>query len=126
MIILSDIHKELEISSLPVSTKIFIGKNAKENSELVKRFQNSSGVWFHLKDLPSPHIIILDTENTNSKIILNKQLLIYIGGLMKLHSKKAFACSKNLKMEYTEISNVKTTSTPGLVTLKKSPMIFKI
>lgn len=122
MLIISNI--DYELLDLPTSVKIYIGKSAFENTSLVKQFSNSSAIWYHLHNLSSPHIIVVDTENLKNKINITKRLNVLIGNLLKENSK--YSNKKKLKLEYTEISNVKITNTPGLVFLQSKPYFFSI
>jgi predicted ribosome quality control (RQC) complex YloA/Tae2 family protein len=99
---------------------IYYGENAKENTDLVKQFQedNVKGFWYHLNDLPSPHCFYL--ENIN----LSKNELIELGNfLLEKIKNKIPKNFKEFYLDYTEISNVVTTKTHGLVFLKSSKQI---
>ena len=105
----------LVIKNDDTNITIIVGKCARENTELVNKYNKSAGVWYHLKDNPSPHIIVINEIDPNVKVEITKGLNIQIGDLMKSNSKYK---GKNTLI-YTEISNVKTTKTPGLVGFKQ-------
>ena len=99
--------------------RIEIGRSEVENDELIKKAQQNS-IWFHVKDMPSPHGILSFPIGT----VLNKSVIVHIAGLVKGFS-KAKSYSK-VSVQYTEIKNVKRTSKPGLVILKKTPKIIVV
>jgi predicted ribosome quality control (RQC) complex YloA/Tae2 family protein len=84
---------------------IIIGQNAKENTQIIKD-SHPENIWFHLSSSSSAHIIL-----QNEGDIIPKRYLNQIAG-------KLFKYKKNAPIQdviYTEIKNVKLTSTPGLV-----------
>jgi predicted ribosome quality control (RQC) complex YloA/Tae2 family protein len=95
---------------------IKIGRNAKENDDLVKN-NSKTCLWLHLGDqMTSPHGII---ENLNGNKI-NKNIIYYTGCLIKKFSKY-----KNLKLvplNYLELQYIKPSiSDLGMVYLMKNP-----
>lgn len=98
---------------------IQIGRNELENDLLIKNSTQNS-LWFHMKDMPSPHgILIFPTEINPSKNAIYR-----IAELVKEYS-KAKGLSK-ATIEYTQIKNVKRTTKPGLVILKKTPKLILV
>ena len=97
-----------------VNYKIEIGRNQMENDKLLKTSRQNS-IWFHLKDQPSPHGIL--TCLNNSK--LDRDGIKRTAELVKAYS-KAKDLNK-ISVEYIERSKITTTTTPGLVYLKKTP-----
>jgi len=95
---------------------VILGNNAQENTQLVKE-SNQNYIWFHLKSFSSPHLILQAQNPSKSDIIKSAQLL-------KDNTK--YKNMKNLTIEYTQIKNVKLTTTLGEVILKKSPNQVKI
>ena len=98
---------------------IYYGENAKENTDLIKKFQEEgvTGFWYHLSDLPSPHGFYLAGELTKDEMIQLGQFF-----LLKIKNK----IPKDIKtfyLDYTELSNIVTTKTSGLVILKSSKQI---
>ena len=89
---------------------IKIGENARENDDLVAA-SSQSDIWFHLDSLPSCHVVIkCDTKNP-----ITKQMINYCAQLCKDNTKYR---NQKVKVKYTEIKNVKRTTTPGMVTIK--------
>jgi predicted ribosome quality control (RQC) complex YloA/Tae2 family protein len=85
---------------------ILIGQNSHENTLLVKESEPED-IWFHLSTISSPHII-LKTDNNK---LLDQELL-------KQTASKLYKYKKKHNFDnaiYTQVKNVKLTSTPGLV-----------
>lgn len=99
---------------------IKIGRNAKENDDLVKNSSKTS-LWLHLGNkLPSPHGII---ENLNGNEI-DKNIIYYVGCLIKKFSKYK---NKNfVPIEYLSLNFVKPSHYElGLVYLVKTPKMIQ-
>lgn len=109
------VHKE----TIKEIYTIEIGRNDIENDTLIRNSSQNS-LWFHMKDMPSPHGILTFPQG----IIPETYVLYYIGNLVKSFS-KAKGLSK-ATVEYTELSNIKTTIKPGLVILKKKPKLIVV
>ncbi|AYV82331.1 MAG: protein of unknown function DUF814 [Homavirus sp.] len=93
------------------NNKIKIGENKEENDTLVKSAKDTD-IWFHLSNLPSCHVI-LECDKKNEA---TKDMIRYCAQLVKQNTKyKNFS---KLKVTYTEIRNVRRTSTVGMVILK--------
>ena len=96
------------------SFQIQIGENQKENDILVRRSSQKS-IWFHLHGMPSPHGILTSLNGSKP----TKDVIKYIASLVKDKSK-----AKNnyrVKVEYIELSKVRTTEIAGKVILTKTP-----
>lgn len=98
---------------------IFIGSNAVENWELIKK-ANQRDIWLHVDCGPSPHVII-EYNKSNSEVIPRK-IIHYAAVLCKENSK--YSDNKALKIIYTDIKNVKLSDIVGQVTTRKSKMII--
>ncbi len=90
--------------------KIKIGRNAKENTEIVKE-ASEFDVWFHMKDSPSCHVVL---ENNIQLKQVPRTVLKHCGFLCRQHSKVQLHCD----IIYTQIKNVKVTIIPGQVIIK--------
>jgi predicted ribosome quality control (RQC) complex YloA/Tae2 family protein len=89
---------------------IQIGKNAVKNSQLVD-ISNNTDIWFHVKDLPSCHVVL---KNDSPKMkTIPKQIIKRCAYLCKENS----SCknTKNITIIYTFISNVTQTDIVGQV-----------
>ena len=90
---------------------IRIGENADDNDQIIKE-SNQSDMWFHLNSFPSCHVIIACSK----EFPITNQMIIHCCLLVKENTKyKNFA---KLKVNYTEIKNVKRTEIKGKVILK--------
>ena len=98
------------------NNKIKIGKNVKENDEMIK-LANQDFWWFHLSSFPSCHVIA-ETDTLNDRLI----------------SECAFLCKKNTKyrnlpnlyVDYTKINNLIFSKNPGEISYKNKKNIYKI
>ena len=95
---------------------ILIGENAFENNSIIVK-QNPKYYWFHLKNGSSPHGILMTTNPSKTEIF-------EVARLVKDHSKERFM--NNIKVNYTQIKNLKLTNVPGTVILKNKPKVIKI
>ena len=89
---------------------IKIGQNAEDNDKIVKEAKQSD-VWFHLSNLPSCHVII----EVDKKHPINKQMINHCAQLCKENTKYK---NQSVKVQYTEIKNIKRTETHGKVIVK--------
>jgi predicted ribosome quality control (RQC) complex YloA/Tae2 family protein len=97
-----------------------IGRNARENSQLVQEAM-SSDIWFHAGDgISSCHVIAELPENHNftERELLN---IVKVGaGLCKQNTNK-LKDQCQVPIIYTTVDNVKTTKVYGEVKLKTNP-----
>lgn len=96
------------MKSFELNKKIFVfGGNSKENTQLINKFKDSNEnyLWFHLSDYPSSHGFYKGE-------ILNNKEINFIGNILIKLSK---IMEKNVKLNYTNLNNVETTKTNGLV-----------
>jgi predicted ribosome quality control (RQC) complex YloA/Tae2 family protein len=93
---------------------ILIGQNSRENTELVKESEPDD-LWFHLSTISSPHIIL----KTESNKLLDQVLLKQTASKLYIYKKK-HNCDNAI---YTQVKNVRVTTTPGLVETKNTTTI---
>jgi predicted ribosome quality control (RQC) complex YloA/Tae2 family protein len=107
------------IEQIENNIKYKLGRNAKENFELIDEANdiNPDYWWFHLEDHSSGHCIV-HTE------LMNKSIALYAGSMVKSNSK--VNTTKNVKIIYTQIKNVKKNKTMGEVTLQQKPLVISI
>jgi predicted ribosome quality control (RQC) complex YloA/Tae2 family protein len=98
---------------------IEIGRNENENDIIIKNAPQNS-LWFHMKNMPSPHGILSFPLGISPEI----NAIRYIAELVKSLS-RAKGLSRS-SVEYTQITNIKRTSKPGLVILKKTPKLIVV
>lgn len=104
-------------TKLSTDLTIKIGKNAKENWELID-MANSYDYWFHLDDYPSCHVILEMPKDTE----VSKTTLIRCASLCKKNS--AYANESKLSIIYTQIKNVKKSKAVGSVTTRNTETII--
>tara|TARA_B110000908_G_C10261773_1_gene459853 strand:- start:3442 stop:3825 length:384 start_codon:yes stop_codon:yes gene_type:complete len=98
--------------------KIYVGKNDTNNTFLVNTFKDSGFTWFHLKDLPSSHLVIEKQVEC-----LNKIEIQICANMVKYYSKFKKEWTKKYWVDMTCIDNVTTMSKPGLVNITESKKI---
>lgn len=89
---------------------VLVGTNAHGNDALCREAAQND-TWMHLRDEPSPHVIIKCPQQRPSR-----QTLQFGGMLCKHFSKRRL--NRSATIIYTSAKNVRRTGTPGLVTLK--------
>lgn len=96
---------------------IKIGKNATHNTELVAwaHLTCKNYIWFHVLNKPSAHLILCQEKPKHFQIVECAKILRSIS--------KYKSQVDPLEIEYTEVKNVKITSTPGLVITKNTKTI---
>lgn len=85
---------------------ILIGRNAKENHQIIK-MSDPDDIWFHFDKISSAHIIL---KNAGDNI--EKKYLHQVASLLFEYKTNI---PPNVKVIYTEVKNVKCTKTPGEV-----------
>lgn len=111
--------KEEIIDHDNITYKIWIGKNAQDNWDIIsKSVQND--IWFHLDNVPSPHVILKIPEDFKLKVV-PKQVLNKCAVLCKNYSN--YDQIKKIKVIYTEIKNVTKGDKVGSVMTHKTKTI---
>lgn len=88
-----------------------IGTNAKDNFDVIDVSQPDD-LWFHVKDLPSCHVVAKIPDDITDRKEL--QYIIKRGAIVcKQYSK--YSSTQNLEIIYTRIKNVEKTAIPGSV-----------
>lgn len=98
---------------------IKIGQSQDENDQIISS-ANQTDLWFHLNNLPSCHVIL----NCNKNNPATKQMINYCAQLVKENTK--FKNLQKVKVNYTEIKNIKKTETKGKVIIKGKVMSIVI
>ena len=99
-----------------LENQVILGNNDKENNDIIKDSKQNY-YWFHLKDNPSPHLILETSEPIKNEIY-------YAANIVKSNSK--LKNLKNVKIIYTTVKNIKLTNKLGCVQIKKSCKIINI
>lgn len=89
---------------------VLVGRNNKENDWLTFKKASSSDIWFHTKDIPGSHLILI-TEGENP----SEKDLFEAAAIAAFHSKAS--ASGNVPVDYVKIKYVKKPagSKPGYV-----------
>lgn len=117
--------KEKESISMPaeyISSDgflILVGKNNKQNDFLTLKLAHNNDIWFHTKNIPGSHTVIITggQEVPDSTLAEAAQIAAY-------HSKAR--SSSNVPVDYTLIRNVKKPggAKPGMVIYVKNKTLF--
>jgi len=91
-----------------------IGTSAKDNWDIIDNSEDE-WLWFHLDDLPSPHVIINSSLKDLKKKNNHLHLLKYAAILCKQNSKYK---SEKVDIIWTQVSNLKKTSITGEVNVR--------
>ena len=89
---------------------IQIGENAEENDQLIME-ANQTDLWFHLSKFTSCHVVIACSK----KYPITQQMINHCCILVKENTK--YKNIPKIKVNYTEIKNVKRTEIKGTVIL---------
>ena len=98
-------HVEIEINGFLAT--VSIGRTQAENDVLL-RSSSQNDIWFHLENMSSPHMVLTWESSTPP----NKRYLNQIAALFKDYKN---GLGSRYNVIYTEIKNVKLTTTPGQV-----------
>lgn len=103
----------------PGGYKILIGRNCKQNEELTYKIAKKKDWWFHVKDLPGSHTIMLMGEEEPQI-----QDIVFAASICAGHSKAKF--SSNVAVDYTSVSNVKKPKNykPGMAIYKNYKTVY--
>ncbi len=84
--------------------RIWVGRNAKENEELVMRLAKGNDLWMHLKGKPGAHVVVQAQKNKSVSLetLLDAALLCAFYSDVKVGSK--------VEVDYTPRKNVKRIS----------------
>lgn len=99
-------------------SRIFIGKNNKQNDELTFKIAHSDDLWFHTKDIPGSHVILQSTGRPEPEHIE------LAAGLAAYFSKSRQ--SSKVPVDYTKRRYVKKPSgaKPGFVIYEKQTTLY--
>lgn len=100
-------------ANLDENLEIYLGENSRDNWDIID-ISSQNDMWFHLDNVPSPHVIL---KITNNKKKINKQTIIYCCSLCKENSK--YCNHKKITAIYTEIKNISKGKEIGSVFTKK-------
>lgn len=89
--------------------EIVVGRNNLQNEYITHKLSRNNYLWFHTKDIPGSHVVIMDSNPTDGTI---EDAAILAGHFSKAHG------SSKIPVDYTEIKHVHKPSgaKPGFVT----------
>lgn len=98
-------------------TTILVGRNNKQNDELTMRKANKDHYWFHAKDIPGSHVILMTAEPSEAEILEAAELAAR-------YSK--YRHSANVPVDYTQVRHVKKPNgaKPGFVNYFEQQTVF--
>ena len=99
--------------------KVFVGRNNRENDFLTTKFAEKRDLWFHTKNIPGSHVILV-TEGKE----VDDESLLFAAQVAATFSKAAE--SDNVPVDFTEVKNVKkpTGAKPGMVIYATNKTIY--
>lgn len=99
--------------------KILVGRNNKQNDKLTLKQARGSDLWFHTKEIPGSHTVIMTQGKTP-----DDETILYAAKLAAYHSKAKN--SSRVPVDYTEIRNVSKPggAKPGMVIYVKYKTLY--
>jgi len=94
------------------NSKIYFGKNDKQNDYITFKLARSTDWFFHIKDYPGSHVVIANEKPSESQIVLAAEMCLIL-------SNKITA-----EVQYTQIKDVKKTSKVGQVILQSRHLLI--
>ena len=102
--------------------KIYIGANQAENDALIKKAPQHA-MWFHLKDFPSAHAVVVNTAKTGT---YDTDVIRRAATLVKDRAAPGVRGLQNVGVNYLPIKWVRRTETPGKVIMLKSAKCIQV
>jgi predicted ribosome quality control (RQC) complex YloA/Tae2 family protein len=100
--------------------EIRIGANQAENDALVKKAPQHA-MWFHLKDFPSAHAVVINTAKTYDAEVIRRAAT-----LVKERAAPGVRNLQTVGVNYLTIKYVRRTETPGKVIMLKAAKCVQI
>lgn len=96
-------------------TMVKLGENCKENWQLISdKKVKSNFYWFHLSSFPSGHLVLFSE-------VINPEIMYECYLICKIHSRQRN--NNNLKVDCTQIKNLKKTENIGEVEYKSNKKV---
>ena len=113
---------EIYIESLDKTVTFYIGKNAKDNFNIIDMCEPDD-LWFHIKNESSCHVIALiaSVKELNKKEL---QEIIEEGAKLCKENTLKVASLKNVAIDYTFLKNVRKTKIVGSVLIQNVKTII--
>ncbi len=104
--------------TLPSGSTLLVGKNNVQNDHLTHRVADKDDIWFHTKDIPGSHVILV----TNGEEPSDEDYTV----AARVAARYSQAKGDNIAVDYTRVKNIKKPgcSKPGFVTYKTNYTAF--
>ncbi|WP_372369080.1 NFACT RNA binding domain-containing protein [Candidatus Uabimicrobium sp. HlEnr_7] len=106
---------EIEIDSY----KVHIGRDAKSNDYLSLRFARANDYWFHVKGMPSAHVVLACHDNLPEKSTVKK-----IAAITAYYSKQKNAGKVAIIYTMAKYVSKSRGAKPGSVVVKKETLVM--
>lgn len=103
----------------PEGYRILVGKNNLQNDYITTRLSSKRDLWFHVKNIPGSHVVIMcDGDEVSDETVV-------LAATIAATNSKA-AQSENVPVDYTQIKNVKKPggAKPGMVIYTTNKTVF--
>jgi len=103
----------------PDGFRVLIGRNNRQNDELTLKIANKDDMWFHTKNIPGSHVVVLcgDSELPESTVLFAAK---------KAAENSNARESSSVPVDYTRVRYVKKPAgaKPGLVIYKNNKTVY--
>jgi predicted ribosome quality control (RQC) complex YloA/Tae2 family protein len=107
------------IEALKKEYIFYIGKNQKENDEVINK-SSMSDVWFHANNISSCHVVCKLPEKLIKK---EMSYIIKAGALLCKKNTNKLKSMKDVEIIYTYIKNIEKTDVSGCVVTQNTKII---
>lgn len=122
-------HKRTKQKQVPLEYRlsdghhVFVGRNNKENDQLTTKTASRTDIWFHTKEIPGSHVILV-TESGESLQDITAETIYEAASIAAYHSKGKD--SDNVPVDYTLVKYVKKPSgaKPGMVIFTHNSTVY--
>ena len=99
--------------------RILVGKNNRQNDYLTTKFASKNDLWFHTKNIPGSHVLVLSNGAE-----VSDETILFAARLAAENSKAS--SSSNVAVDYTQVKNVKKPSgaKAGMVIYTTNKTVF--
>ena len=99
--------------------KVYVGRDAKSNDYVSLRLAKANDYWFHVKGMPSAHVVLACHENRPEKSTIKK-----IAALTAYYSKQKNAGKTAITYTMAKFVSKSRGAKPGSVVVKKDNVIM--
>lgn len=107
-----------QLLKFTINEKIFVvGKNNLQNDFITFKLRRKGYFWFHVKDFPGSHVLLLTSDINDTDIIMGAMLAAYFSKMRQ---------GSNVAVDYTMVENVAKPSgaKPGFVIYTQQKTVF--